>query len=229
MQNRNKADSSFEAAAMRIIIQPLIDEELKAFDAYNTIPHEYSPEFHTKLKKLLNRHRIINFSRSAGLWCKRVAVCLMLIVTIAFVSCAAIEPLREKIADAFITWYSEYVDIHFSPENTGSPVMKKEIFVPEGYTLLHEVEKNDHYIARYMNTSNELLSYAVTPHNQKEKGFDIEHHTIETVSLSTVDGIFFLGKSGYENMLTWSINGYDYTITGFLTLDEMKKMIGDNQ
>ena len=38
MINQNKADSSFESAAMRIIIQPLIDEELKAFDAYNAIP-----------------------------------------------------------------------------------------------------------------------------------------------------------------------------------------------
>ena len=45
MINRNNADSSFEAAAMRIIIQPLIDEELKAFDAYNAIPHEYSLNF----------------------------------------------------------------------------------------------------------------------------------------------------------------------------------------
>lgn len=67
MPNHNKADSSFEAAAMRIIIQPLIDEELEMFDTYNAIPHEYSPEFQAKLKKLLNRYRFISFSRSSVL------------------------------------------------------------------------------------------------------------------------------------------------------------------
>ena len=229
MQNRNKADSSFEAAAMRIIIQPLIDEELKAFDTYNAIPHEYSPEFQIKFQKLLNKHRIINFSRSAGLWCKRVAVCLMLIVTVAFVSCAAIEPLREKIADAFITWYSEYVEVYFSPEDTGTSEMKKIISVPEGYTLLHEVEENGYYTARYMNDSNELLTYTITPHKQKETAYDIENHTIETIHISSVEGIYFRGESGYENILTWSINGYDYSIVGLIDLDEMKKMIEGDQ
>jgi len=228
MTSRNKADSSFEAAAMRIIIQPLIDEELKAFDAYNAIPHEYSPEFHTKLQKLFNRHRIINFSRSAGLWCKRAAICLMLIITVAFVSCAAIEPLREKIANAFITWYSEYVEVYFSPADSETTEMQKIISVPEGYTLLHEVEENGYYTARYMNDSNELLTYTITPHKPKETAYDIEHHTIETVSILTVDGLFFHGENGYVNVLTWSINGYEYKIAGFISLDEMKRMLGDN-
>lgn len=228
MLNRNKADSSFEAAAMRIIIQPLIDEELEAFDAYNAIPHEYSPEFQAKLKKLLNRYRFISFSRSAGLWCKRVAVCLMLIVTVTFVSCAAIEPLREKIADAFITWYSEYVEVYFSPADSETTEMQKIISVPEGYTLLHEVEENGYYTARYMNASNELLTYTISPHKQKETAYDIEHHTIESISILTVEGLFFRGEVGYENILTWSINDYDYKITGFIGLDEMKRMLGDN-
>lgn len=228
MINRNNTDSSFEAAAMRIIIQPLIDEELKAFDAYNAIPHEYSPEFQAKLKKLLNRYRFINFSRSAGLWCKRAAVCLMLLITVTFVSCAAIEPLREKIADAFITWYSEYVEVYFSPADSETTEMQKIISVPEGYTLLHEVEENGYYTARYMNASNELLTYTITPHSPKETAYDIEHHTIETVAISTVEGIFFCGESGYGNVLAWSINGYDYKIAGFISLDEMKRMIGDD-
>lgn len=228
MLNRNNADSSFEAAAMRIIIQPLIDEELEAFDAYNAIPHEYSPEFQAKFKKLLNRYRFISFSRSAELWCKRVAVCLMLIVTVTFVSCAAIEPLREKIADAFITWYSEYVEVYFSPTDSGITEMQKIISVPEGYTLLHEVAENGYYTARYMNDFNELLTYTITPHSPQETAYDIEHHTIETVSISTVEGIFFRGKNGYGNVLAWSINGYDYKIAGFISLDEMKRMIGDD-
>ena len=228
MLNRNNADSSFEAAAMRIIIQPLIDEELEAFDAYNAIPHEYSPEFQAKFKKLLNRYRFISFSRSAELWCKRVAVCLMLIVTVTFVSCAAIEPLREKIADAFITWYSEYVEVYFSPTDSGITEMQKIISVPEGYTLLHEVAENGYYTARYMNDFNELRTYTITPHSPQETAYDIEHHTIETVSISTVEGIFFRGKNGYGNVLAWSINGYDYKIAGFISLDEMKRMIGDD-
>ena len=229
MPNHNKADSSFEAAAMRIIIQPLIDEELEMFDTYNAIPHEYSPEFQAKLKKLLNRYRFISFSRSSVLWCKRVAICLMLIATLTFVSCVAIKPLREKIANAFITWYSEYVSVYFSSEDSGAPEMQKEISVPEGYTLLHEVDKNDYYTARYMNASNELLTYTISPHQQKETFYDTEHHTIESTSVSTVEGIFLIGEAGYENMLTWSINGYDYSIVGFISLEEIKKMLEVNQ
>lgn len=229
MINRNNADSSFEAAAMRIIIQPLIDKELEEFDAYNAIPHEYSPEFQAKFKKLLNRYRFISFSRSAGLWCKRVAVCLMLIVTVTFVSCAAIEPLREKIADAFITWYSEYVEVYFSPADFGTTEMQKIISVPEGYTLLSEVENKGYYTARYMNASNELLTYTISPSKHKEAFYDIENHTLESTFISTAEGLFFRGEVGYENILTWSINGYDYSIVGLIGLDEMKKMVESNR
>ena len=42
-------------------------------------------------------------------------------------------------------------------------------------------------------------------------------------------GIFLIGEAGYENMLTWSINGYDYSIVGFISLEEMKKMLEVNQ
>ena len=107
--------------------------------------------------------------------------------------------------------------------------MQKEIPVPEGYTLLHEVDKNDYYTARYMNASNELLTYTISPHQQKETFYDTEHHTIESTSVSTVEGIFLIGEAGYENMLTWSINGYDYSIVGFISLEEMKKMLEVNQ
>ena len=224
MINENKADSSFESAAMRIIIQPLIDEELKAFDAYNAIPHEYSPAFQIRLKKLLNKYRFIELSRRTGLWCKRAAVCLMLIITVTFISCAAIEPLREKIADAFITWYSEYVSVYFSSESSHTE-LQKIVHVPAGYTLLGEVENEGYYIARYINDSDDLLTYTIAPHDQNAAFYDKEHHTIEQTSIAATDGIFFRGETGFENILAWSANGYDYSIVGFIDLAEMKKMV----
>ena len=174
----DKENGTYESAVMRVIIQPLVEEELELFDTYNAMPHTYSEEFQKKLRKTFRKDRARRMMQKAGVWCRRIAVCLMAAATITLLSCAAIRPLREKIADAILTWYYEYVTVVFEKKEDIA-VIKELIYIPEGYVPADTYAMDETVIRYFTDPDGAILKFSRMRHTGEAIHYDHENFTIE--------------------------------------------------
>lgn len=218
----NMLNDSYDSAVMRVLVQPLLDEDLARFDEYNKIPHECSLSFNKKIKLLFKRKKLVSCGRVSLIWGKRVAVCAMVGVMLVLASCAAIKPLREKIVNAVVEWYSEYVVVCFE-SGTVEPIMKKLTYIPEKYVVAQESILDDYSFIRYVDDNGNLITFTCEPSNGASGLYDNERHNIETVKINDVEGLYFEGESDIC-FITWEEDGYTYSVSGCCDQDELIKM-----
>lgn len=218
----NRPDDSYDAAVMRIVVQPLLDEDLARFDEYNKIPHECSDEFMQRIDRLFKREKIKKYKKMALTLIKRVAICAMVGIMIVLSSCAAIKPLREKIVNAVVEWYSEYVVVYFEG-TAANGILRMPTYIPETYSVVHESIFEDYAFIRYSDKEGNLLTFTGKPVGEDETLYDQERHTIEPVIIRNIGGLYFKSDSG-ESILTWSEDGFSYNIIGDCPEDELMKI-----
>lgn len=223
---RNNMNSAYEAAAMRMVIQPLVEEDLALFDGYNAIPHTYSRNFLNRLDKLFQKNRLLKSRTGTAKWYTRFAVCFALILVIALTACVAITPMRESIAEVIISWYSEYISIHFEGSDS-YPIPKKPTYIPDGfeqYWVTGTADYNDYYIEYYRKKGGLRLNFTRYIMGLDGNSYDNEHHSIENITINGINGILLRGKEGHPHILTWSDEGYVYEILGYVDENEIIKM-----
>ncbi|MBQ7921467.1 MAG: DUF4367 domain-containing protein [Clostridia bacterium] len=220
--NPDRTNPSYESAVMRAVIQPLIAEELALFDMYNAIPHAYSQDFLHRLQKLFQRDRVLQSRRASVKWVKRIAVCLALAAAITLTACVAIKPLRDNMTEAIVSLYTHYVGIQFSSEATAS-VPKKPMYLPEGYELILESDAGGYYTACYRKGWR-LMEFLRYPDDMGEIVYDNINHTIENVNIGRISGILLSGANKCPNILTWSEQGYTYSIHGYADKEELMRI-----
>ena len=209
----NKSGDSYDSALMRVLVQPLLDEDLTRFDAYNQIPHAYSERFRRKINQMFRKERILSHGKVSLVWMKRVAIYAMVAIMLLLASCVAIKPLREKIANAFVEWYSEYAAISMESKSL-HPVMQIPTYVPTGYDVIEDMELNGYRTIRYSDDKGNLITFTRAPSESTEL-YDYEYHAIEAIWIDGYEGLFFAAESESKyNMLTWSEMGYIYGIDG---------------
>lgn len=207
----NKSEDTYDSALMRVLVQPLLDEDLARFDAYNQNPHAYSERFCKKISKIFRKERILSYGKVSLVWMKRAAIYAMVAILILLASCVTIKPLREKIANAFVEWYSEYVAVSMESKSL-HPTKQIPTYVPPNYHVVQDVNLNDYRVIRYSDDEGNLITF-----RRQLSGdtvlYDYEHHMIEVINVGGCKGLFFTGESEY-NTMTWSENGYTYMLDG---------------
>ena len=214
--------NSYNDAAMRIILQPLVENELKRFDEYNKRSHEYSAELKRKVQKLFRNAEIRDTARVAAVWGRRLAACVMIAATLVLASCAVIKPLREKIAGAIVEWFEEYVAVYFEDEST-SPLMREPRYIPDGYAVVSDVALDDYRAIRYANEAGEIITFNCELNSENLTHFDQEWHEVETITIGEAEGLYFIDTVGKDHMISWAINGFVYSVIGDLSEDEFIK------
>lgn len=230
MNKKLEQEDSYEFAAMRIMIQPLIDERLAQIDEYNAKPHEYSEESMKRIRSIFRRQRMWDHVKVAMLWSKRVAVCFMILITLTFVACTTIEPLCEKIANAFLTWYDEYVAVAF--EKVSDEVILKDItYIPDGSTLVEVQELNGMKSVWYKDKNGNDLDFRRRPNDintADSTSYDSEYYSIQSIIINGLDCILMMPvDDAYDQyiMITWEDEGYVYFVGSCLSLEEVIKMV----
>ena len=218
----NKPEDSYDSAIMRVFVQPLLDEDLARFDEYNKIPHECSKSFERKINKLFHREKVLSSGRASLVLMKRVAICAIVGIMILLVSCAAVKPLREKIVNAVVEWYTEYVSVYFE-SNTSEPMLKRLTYVPEKYIIVQDISFEDYVFVRYEDDKGNLITFTCKPVGEDVTLYDQERHTVEPVMIHGNSGVFFKGENE-SSIITWEVDGVTYTISGDLPKEELLKM-----
>lgn len=219
----NKSEDSYESAIMRVLVQPLLDEDVARFDEYNKIPYESSAAFERKINRIFQREKVMSYGRTVLIWMKRVAVCAMVSIMVLLASCAAVRPLREKIVNAVVEWYTEYVAVSFEQE-TAESVLQRPTYIPEGYSLIQENRLDDYIFIRYAAIdSDDIISFTCENSVDASTLYDHERHSMEQIEINGNHGLYMFGESE-SNILTWTENGYVYSIVGYCVKEELIKM-----
>lgn len=218
----NKPEDSYDSAIMRVLVQPLLDEDIARFDEYNKIPHEFSETFERKIKRVFQREKVMSYGRASLIWMRRVAICAMVGAMILLVSCAAVRPLREKIVNAVVEWYTEYVAVYFE-SNTSDPMLKRLTYVPEKYIIVQDICFEDYAFIRYEDDNGNLITFTCKPTGEDVTLYDQERHSVEDVMIHENSGLYFMGDNEYS-IITWKENDVTYTISGALPKMELVEM-----
>ena len=230
MKKKPEQEDFYEYAAMQVLVQPLIEECLAQIDEYNEKSYEYSERIMKRIRGIFRRQRMLEQAKAAVLWSKRAAVGFMILIALAFVACATIEPLREKIANAFLTWYDEYVDIEFE-KTSGEGIPKDITYIPEGSTLVEKKELNGFKILWYQDKNGNDLDFSRSPNHintADSTSYDSEHYNIQSITINEMNCILMMPTDDSHDqyiMITWEDEGYVYFVGSCLSLDEVIKMV----
>ena len=190
------------------------------FLADNALEHTYSLSFQTRLSGLLRADAV----RRRKAMRRRVLLCAMAGL---FVSCTAVRPAYEYMANAVLRHTEKYVQIRFYPEEDGEEVPCTLHYVPEGYTLTYSYDSAVRYDLEYEDEDGLYLSFTrdLIRANLTPSNLDNEHHTFKTIQVGEHEVIYGGGKKGDVNIAIWQYIGYKYEIFTFLPKKEVLKMI----
>lgn len=221
--DRIKYDESLEEAAMRIIVQPLLDEQLAEFEELNQ-PRVFSERLERELEKIFRRDAMRQRLKTAALWGKRVAVCLMIVLTLALVACAAIEPLREKVANAFLTWYDEYIDVKFEMDETNKSIAKVLTEPPQGFDLISVSDELNQLTMFYEDAEGHGFVFKRGEYFDNWRiRYDYLNVNFDEVLINGIEGLHSFTEGNSSHILTWLDGEYLYEIHAEVPLDELLK------
>lgn len=94
------------------------DEEM--FDSLDTSSIVLSQRFHRKMLRMIRRYQhapiVLTFKKSII----RVAIAIMIIMSLSFTTIMAVPMLREAVFGAVIEWYENYLTIRYEPVDEGN-------------------------------------------------------------------------------------------------------------
>lgn len=186
------------------------------FLADNGTEHAYSPEFQARLSAMLDR----DTAKARQSTRRRVLVCALAGL---LVSCTAVRPAYEYMANAVLRHTAKYVQIRFYPEEDGEEVPCTLHYVPEGYTLTDSRENGKILSQYYADTDGNLLYFLRQPAgNSMDSYLDNEHSTFSSLTIGETKAIFMKGNDEDSiNGLIWSHKGFSYVILAPLYKKEL--------
>jgi len=129
MTEKHDTVSLYENGSMKIILSELAGDELREFDAWNQIPHEYPEGF---IHQICRKEKKVPSAFRKG---RRVMIFIAAAIVLVLTACAAIEPIRKAI----ITWHEKYVGLLFVSDTSDDyPIVIEERILPpldEGWRI----------------------------------------------------------------------------------------------
>jgi len=187
-------------------------------------PHEFSPQFEKKMKKLINsigrKDRIKKF--------KRIAVTTIVSVAAAFGLIfgglltqpevyAAVQNVFRSVFDKYDKY--EYVGEELTIENFDNSIRLG--YVPDGYCLSEGLYSSFNVTLFYTNKSDEItFEYAIA--NGLVSYYDNEHNSYEAFNLNGIEYQYYKSNDiDFDNKLIWYEDGYVFGIYAHLSKDEL--------
>lgn len=205
----------YERAAMRVILQSLVEEEVARFDELNQIPHEYSEESMKRIKGILRRDKAKRGLQKTLVYAKKVAICASVALLLFLAACAAVKPLREKMAEAFITWYDKYAAISYPAEEAERKLMLPTV-IPGGYVETNRQESADDfdlYLIYQNDKGNRIIFLREEDGENNELYVDREHATMTEIDFRGGQAVYMEPQQeSFPYSLIWQEGGTVYCI-----------------
>lgn len=200
-------------------------------DQVNAIPPEDELEkilhpddnFKNKIRAIVHREnrneKLIHFSRAAA----KVAVVVMVCISLTFASLMTAEAVRESVATTILEWHDKFTRIFI--ETDAAPEKLPEIrfnYIPEGFELVEEesVVSDSFLNYKFLNGNSSYFHVNINTNKKHTKiNVDNEHSYFYQIRINDANGIWISGI--YENRLIISDKMLSFTINGDIPIEQI--------
>lgn len=222
------------------------NDEAEKFKNIDTSGVVLSAGFYARKRRLIGRYKL----RPALAVCRkcfvRVAVALMALMSIGFLTVMAIPNVRNAMFDAVVEWYENYVSVRFEPSGAQEPdgtsdidpdttsasvtpptkieKIMKPTYIPQGAE--EDVVANNTFcvITDYYLGDDMVLSFTQTLLNDWEKLFDNGISDTQDIAINGNKAVVFRHET-QGNVIVWSDGEYCYQLRSVtFGIDELVKI-----
>lgn len=207
----------------------------KEIEEYSSIDPsvELSTKADKRIYKRLNRemqyherHEIYHPVRDA---LKRVAVIVLIIMSIGFMSAVSIEAVRNEIFNVVIEWFEKSLSISIENENSDKVPDRileyKEPELSDDYERF-EIQKNDFgYLVEYENGIS-LISFRQKIYDNYDFKVSNENTIVEDIQVNGYEGIktVFTTEEITTTTIIWKDDEYAYSLSSNIPYDDLIKI-----
>lgn len=189
-----------------------------------------SPEFELRMNKLFARDRRRDIFIKVVHYSKRVAVVIILAVTILSIILLANTQVRASVKNAIVEWYEKYTSIIFKGKESSDTDTLKEFkleYIPEGYTESWIVEQGNIIDIEYENNIGDTIYISYWPDSYSSNiSIDNENHIIESKTIKGYKAYFAEATNDdFENGIVCIMEGYRFNIWSKLPIKELIKIV----
>ncbi len=222
MNNEIKFDS-----LLRMAIRETYMDQLDAIPPEDELEKTLAPSqtFIQKINRIVRKEnrneKLIYMSRSIS----KVAVVIMMFVSLSFASLMTAEAVRESVATTILEWHDKFTRIFI--ETDAQPEKLPEIrfnYIPEGFELVEDGSYSEYeYILRtYMSNDQKFCQIMISASNEMNiYEADNEHSSIYSIKIENVNAIWI--SSEHENQL-YVCDKYFYRLSGNMPLEKIIKI-----
>ena len=157
---------------------------------------------------------------------KRVAVVVLVVMSVGFAGTLSIEAVRVEIRNAVVAWFEEYLDIRFLKDETvimTDTIMEyKEPEMGKEYTRYEMIKNEYKYYIEY-ESEDALVSYTQSPGNQYKILTSNEGTVICDIMMNEIQGI--VTEYSVENIsmtsIIWHDDEYAYILSSNLPQEKL--------
>lgn len=160
---------------------------------------------------------------------KRIAVIVLIITSIGFMSAVSIEAVRNEIFNAVIEWFEKSLSISFENENSEKVPDRileyKELELSDDYERF-EIRRNEFdYLVEYENSTS-LISFRQKIYNNHDLNVSNENTIVEDIQVNGYDGIktVFIIEGITTTTIVWKDDEYTYSLSSNLSYDDLIKI-----
>lgn len=214
----NRSDANFEIL-MKMAVNKCMEDEITLFYSLDVSDTTVSKKTRRKVMNALRQLKLRDLAWMQIV--KRVAVVVLVLMSLSFVSVMSVEAVRTAIWKVFLEWRDEYIHIWYDKTENDADVLSEilEYKEPRGiddeyiryegiknmFTYTVEYESKNHIITYHQDllgsngiyVSNEnTITYDVMIHQYPGIAMEYEVHGIHMVNLVWDDGEYRFSLSG---------------------------------
>lgn len=214
--------------AVRQVLEPYAAEERAEISRSESMVWDESPESMARISGILQSQR----NRSAAGTGRRIGIGILAAVLLAGVTCGAVEPIRQKIANAFlyrkVLGEDTMVNIDFDGTASDEERNGTALYIPDGFEEQEKHCSESGITCDYRSSTGDWFAVTRQAYNEwSDMQFAYREGVFKPESVVT-DGREYLllrpAEEGGTNALLWAEDGYAFCIETTLAESEMLKI-----
>lgn len=230
------------------------NDDVVMFNNLDTSKIKLDNKFYIKLRQVISKHKHSTTIILIKKCFVRIAVALMALMSLGFLTIMATPDLREALFEAVIEWYDNYISIRFEPNigedydsfdtlSTAAETTKtldglqiailppeniekvmKPTSIPQGAEEDIVMSNNSGVVIDYYMNDDVVLSYTQTPYRNKDLLFDNKTDKVYDVKINE-HSAFAIDYETEGYAIIWTDGVYYYQICSLiLDFDELIKI-----
>ncbi len=218
MNNNVSFDAMLQMAARESIYR-----QLNSFPSKKELEKMYSPSaaHENKMNKLIRKEnrsdKFITFHKQLS----KVAVILLITLTVTFTPLITAEAVRESIVQTVIEWKEEFASIFFKSENTPAVINEVKIgYMPEGFESVEPASQNEYsYTETFVSNHKHIVIGINSKYSETTANLDNEYTYYYSVLINNDKGILIY-EEDYSTLIM-SDSKFIYSIYGNTDISEL--------